>query len=83
MSEIRRPPPELCIPVKEDVEMLKRIQLDSDTLSVVYAGTVASGAGYRDIYLVYTKEAMLHIIMIRRLCPSERELAGEEIREEL
>jgi len=76
MSE-KEIPPDMCPPAKPDVELLEKIRNDENIVNVTYVGTVASGPDYRDIYLVYTKEAMLHIIAVRRLC------VGEKVLEEL
>jgi len=74
-------PPNVCQPAKPDVELLEKLRDDEDTISIMYVGSISSGPDYRDIFLVYTREAMLHIIAVRRLCIGEKEL--EELISEL
>lgn len=69
----RRLPPDFCQPAKPDLELLEKIERDEDTVNVMYVGTVGSGADYRDMFLAYTKEGMLHIVAVRRLCIGEKE----------
>jgi len=74
MSEPRRRlHPDLCQPAKPDLELLERIERDENTVNVMYVGTIGSGADYRDMFLAYTKEGMLHIVAVRRLCIGEKE----------
>jgi len=70
----KRLPPNMCQPAKPDVELLEKFRDDENIVSITYVGTIRSGPDYRDLFLVYTKEAMLHILAVRRLCIGEKEL---------
>lgn len=70
----------MCTPIAEDVELLKQMMNADSTVSITYVGSVQSGPVYMDLYLVYSDDAMLHIVAVRRLCPSEKEL-GEVMKQ--
>lgn len=68
-----RPPPDRCPAVERDLRLLR--ELSESAALVRYLGTVASDTDYRDIYLVLTRDRLLHVIAVRRLCP-EAERGG-------
>lgn len=65
-------PPNLCPEVEEDKKLLDEIAEKEGAITITYAGTIESGTDYRDLYLVLTRDRVLHIIAVRRLCPNTK-----------
>jgi len=78
-------PPELCEIPEPDLELLESFKKSDNVVNIVYVGRVISGSDYMEVFLVYTKDAMLHILALRRLCQSQKissESHASEIEEE-
>ncbi|MEM4843974.1 MAG: hypothetical protein QXU08_06160 [Ignisphaera sp.] len=60
----------ICIPVEEDVRLLRELEVKSVIYS--YLGTVKVGEAYKDIYISIMPDRSTHIIEVRRLCIEEK-----------
>lgn len=63
-------PPEFCPAPEEDLKVLENLK--KDAITTLYVGTAVAGeTGYKDIYLVVTKDRIPVILFLRRMCLSE------------
>lgn len=62
---------EACIPVEEDVKLLK--ELEEDSVATIYVGTVRSVGAYKDVYIVLKVDRTLHVVELRRLCYTSKQ----------
>lgn len=60
---------EVCIPVAEDVELLR--SLEKECFSSVYVGSVKYDGAYKDVFVVVMPDRSVHVIEVRRLCHRE------------